>query len=121
MFVYVRIHLVHACPYAAHTYISCMSIILWTCMHEMYSYIHNYALFWTWQVLFCAHAPVHVQPPVVGVPIPAVGKDKSLHAPLCLFLGQVLDEGEPALESNHGFVNRELAGGVHYKNKRVKK
>ena len=23
-----------------------------------------------------------------------------------------LDEGEPALESNHGFVNRELAEGV---------
>ena len=52
------------------------------------------------------------QPPVVGVPVPAVGKDKSLHAPLCWFLGQVLDEGEPALESNHGFINRELAGGV---------
>ena len=53
-----------------------------------------------------------VQPPVVGVPIPVVGKDKSLHALLCWFLGQVLNEGEPALESNHEFVNRELAGGV---------
>ena len=28
------------------------------------------------------------------------------------FLRQVLDEGEPALESNHGFINKELAGRV---------
>ena len=53
-----------------------------------------------------------VQPPVVGVPVPAIGKDKCLHAPLGWFLRQVLDEGEPALESNHGFINRELAGRV---------
>ena len=53
-----------------------------------------------------------VQPPVVGVPVPAVSKDKCLHAPLGWFLRQVLDEGEPALESNHGFINRELTGRV---------
>ena len=52
-----------------------------------------------------------VQQPVVGVPVPAIGKDKCLYAPLCWFLRQVLDEGEPALVANHGFINRVLAEG----------
>ena len=53
-----------------------------------------------------------VQPPVVGTPIPAIGKDKCLRAPLGWFLRQVLDEGEPVLETNHGFINRKLTGRV---------
>ena len=53
-----------------------------------------------------------VQPPVVCVSIIAVSKDKCLHPPLRWFFWEILDEGEPALESNHGFVHRELSGGV---------
>ena len=78
----------------------------------MYSYIHNYyniVLDLANNIIFVL---TRVQPPVVGVPVPAIGKDKCLHAPLGWFLRQVLDEGEPALESNHGFINRELAGRV---------
>lgn len=97
-----------SCPYAAHAYMhACMSIILSTCMKCICTYT-IIALFGFGKYFVLTR----VQPPVVGVPVPAVGKDKSLHAPLCWFLGQVLDEGEPALESNHGFVNGELAGGV---------
>ena len=75
----------------------------------MYSYIHNNYCFGLGKYYFVL---TRVQPPVVGVPVPAIGKDKCLHAPLGWFLRQVLDEGEPALESNHGFINRELAGRV---------
>ena len=76
-------------------------------MHESRC-IHTYTItgLHKYFVLTC------VQPPVVGVPVPAIGKDKCLHAPLCWFLRQVMDEGEPALKSNHGFINRELAGRV---------
>ena len=87
---------------------ACMHVHNIMDMHEMYSYIQLLHYFGLGKYF----VPTRVQPPVVGVLVPAVGKDKSLYAPLCWFLGQVLDEGEPALESNHGFVNGELAGGV---------
>ena len=60
----------------------------------MYSYIHNNYCFGLGKYYFVL---TRVQPPVVGVPVPAIGKDKCLHAPLGWFLRQVLDEGEPAL------------------------
>ena len=101
----------HACPYAVSMH-PCMSIIVMHAyimdMHESRC-IHTYTIIGLHKYYFVL---THVQPPVVGVPVPAIGKDKCLHTPLCWFLRQVLDEGEPALESNHGFINRELAGRV---------
>ena len=46
------------------------------------------------------------------VPDSAIRKDKCLHSPLSLLFGYALEKGEPALESNHGFINRELTRGV---------
>ena len=53
-----------------------------------------------------------VLPPIVGVAVLAVCKDKCLHPPLSWFLWEVLDEVEPALKTNHRLINGQLTGGV---------
>ena len=46
-----------------------------------------------------------VQVPIVHVGSMGVSQHKCLHTPLRWLFGHVLDETEPALESNHAFIN----------------
>ena len=79
--MYVPVHLMHACPYAVSMH-PCMSIIVMYAyimdMHESRC-IHTYTIIALHKYYFVL---TRVQPPVVGVPVPAIGKDKCLHAPL---------------------------------------
>ena len=48
------------------------------------------------------------QPPGVCITSSAVCKNEGLHPPLRRFVGHILDEVEPALESYHGFIDGNL-------------
>ena len=93
-----EIHLMHACTYGH----ACMR-----CIHTYTSIV----LFWTCQI-FCAHQCTAASCRCTRSFCRQGRMPSCLHAPLCWLLGKVLDERQPALESNHGLVSRELAGGA---------
>ena len=54
----------------------------------------------------CLHTCVQL--PVVHIPCGTVCQDKGFHPPLCGFVWQVLNEGQPFFEANHCFIYRDL-------------